>query len=45
MLINLLPEPYHTMLISALFTGLHIEEFLALDWIKITFPHLLHEGG
>lgn len=40
LLINLLPEPYHTMVISALFTGLRIEEILALDWTKINFPRL-----
>jgi hypothetical protein len=37
---HVMPEPYHTMVISALFTGLRIEEILALDWIKINFPRL-----
>jgi len=45
MLIDLLPEPYRTMVITALFTGLRIEEILALDWTKIDFLRLCNESG
>lgn len=40
LLIGLLPQPYHTMAVSALCTGLRIEEILALDWAKIDFERL-----
>ncbi|HXU17638.1 MAG TPA: hypothetical protein VN708_21055 [Terriglobales bacterium] len=40
MIIGLLPEPYCTMATCTLFTGMRIEEILALDWIKIHFDRL-----
>jgi integrase len=40
LLLDLLPEPYQTMALSAICTGLRIEEILALDWTKIDFLRL-----
>ena len=40
LILDLLPEPYHTMALSALCTGLRIEEVLAQTWDRIDFGHL-----
>lgn len=37
---GLLPQPYRVMSLTALCTGLRVEEILALDWAKIDFEHL-----
>ena len=38
--LGLLPEPYRTMVLTAMCTGLRVEEILALDWAKVDFIRL-----
>jgi integrase len=40
LILNLLPEPYRTMVIVAQCTGLRSEEVLALEWSDISFESL-----
>jgi len=40
LLLELLPQPYRTMVIVAQCTGLRAEEVLALEWQDIDFEHL-----
>ncbi|HZQ42382.1 MAG TPA: site-specific integrase [Acidobacteriaceae bacterium] len=40
LILNLLPEPYRTMVIVAQCTGLRSEEVLALEWSDISFENL-----
>lgn len=40
LILGLLPEPYRTMALTALCTGMRIEEILALNWAKIDFVRL-----
>ena len=40
LILCLLPEPYKTMALTALCTGMRIEEILALNWAKIDFVRL-----
>jgi len=39
-MVALIPEPYHTMAIVAVCTGLRVSEILALRWNKIDFENL-----
>jgi integrase len=39
-LIDALPDPYRTMVIVAICTGLRVSEILALRWSRIRFEHL-----
>ena len=40
LILNLLPEPYRTMVLVAQCTGLRAEEVLALEWSDISFENL-----
>ena len=45
LILDLLPEPYRTMVLVAQCTGLRVEEILALPWENIHFETLEHAGG